>query len=116
MNNNIEKNKVELYAVGDIYITLSDDDPKDRFGGKWEKIEGRFLLGSSATYKLNHTAGTPYIRLGLSGSQYCIEHSIGPYSGNLLYWLQSNTASEGVSVDIPHIPPYLAVNIWKRVE
>lgn len=35
-----------IYDVGDIYVTLKNDNPSVRFGGTWEKIEGRILFGS----------------------------------------------------------------------
>lgn len=34
------------YDVGDIYITQKDDNPAVKFGGTWEKIEGKILLSS----------------------------------------------------------------------
>ena len=45
------------YPVGAIYLSLTNDDPADLFGGVWEKIEGRFLLASSSTYTLNSQGG-----------------------------------------------------------
>ena len=35
-----------IYPVGSIYMSVNDTNPKVLFGGQWEKIEGRFLLGS----------------------------------------------------------------------
>lgn len=42
------KEKVLLaYPIGSIYLTLNpDEDPAETFGGKWELLPGRFLLGS----------------------------------------------------------------------
>lgn len=34
------------YDVGDIYITQKDDNPAVKFGGTWEKIDGKILLSS----------------------------------------------------------------------
>ena len=40
-----------VHPVGSYYISDNATNPKDLFGGgTWEKIEGRFLLGSSASY------------------------------------------------------------------
>lgn len=36
----------ELYAVGDIYITTSKRSPAEIFGGSWEQIQGRMLMGA----------------------------------------------------------------------
>lgn len=45
----------KVYPVGSIFITTADTDPNKTFPStKWEKIEGKFLLGSSNA----HSAGT----------------------------------------------------------
>ena len=46
-----------VYPVGSIYMTLSTDDPATIFGGAWEKIEGKFLLGSSENFATGTTGG-----------------------------------------------------------
>ena len=33
-------------------MSVNDIDPASLFGGSWEKIQGRFLLGSSIEYPL----------------------------------------------------------------
>lgn len=38
-----------IYPIGSVYIQTNDIEPAERFGGVWEKIEGRFLLGSGTT-------------------------------------------------------------------
>lgn len=37
-----------VYPVGAVYITLSDADPAGLFGGTWEQIRARFLLGAGS--------------------------------------------------------------------
>ena len=37
------------HPVGSIYMSTNGTDPKNLFGGTWEKIEDRFLIGSSNT-------------------------------------------------------------------
>lgn len=34
-----------VYPVGSIYISMNETDPNTLFGGTWERISGRFLLG-----------------------------------------------------------------------
>lgn len=47
-----------LHPVGSYYISDNATNPADLFGGgTWEKIEGRFLLGSSASYGTGSTGG-----------------------------------------------------------
>lgn len=35
-----------IYPVGSVYMTFDETDPSTLFGGTWEKVEDRFLLGS----------------------------------------------------------------------
>lgn len=37
-----------LYPVGSIYMSVTDDNPADLFGGAWEQIKDRFLLSSGS--------------------------------------------------------------------
>ena len=60
---NNDKSKVELlnyfYPVGTIYETTDNDFvPDEVWGGTWEKVEGRFLLGSSNNYNNGSTGGS----------------------------------------------------------
>lgn len=34
-----------IYPIGSIYISMNETDPAILFGGTWERISGRFLLG-----------------------------------------------------------------------
>ena len=47
-----------IYPVGSIYISTSSTSPATLFGGTWQRIEGRFLLGASSTYAVNSTGGS----------------------------------------------------------
>ena len=43
-----------FYKVGDIVITRDDENPTKRFGGTWEKLENKTIIGASE----EHAAGT----------------------------------------------------------
>ena len=43
-----------IYPVGSIYMNVNNLDPATIFGGTWEEIQGKFLLGRSS----GHAAGT----------------------------------------------------------
>lgn len=45
----------QVYPVGSIYITVNATNPSVLFGGVWEKIEGRFLIGTGSN-KANTTS------------------------------------------------------------
>lgn len=47
------------YAVGDIYITTNSSNPSTKYlGTTWQKIEGRFLLGTSNSQASKLTGGS----------------------------------------------------------
>ena len=50
----------EIYPVGAVYISSTLISPADKFGGEWERIEGRFLLGADEEGEMGtiYKAGT----------------------------------------------------------
>lgn len=54
--NNLETNFEAIYPIGSVYISVNDINPSTLFGGTWEQITGRFLLGCGA----NESNTTPY--------------------------------------------------------
>lgn len=52
-----------VYPVGSIYMSINDVNPSELFGGSWEKIEGKFLLGTSSSYSLGGTGGSATVTL-----------------------------------------------------
>lgn len=57
MEDNTTLSLLSSYPVGSIYQSVNTTSPASLFGGSWEKIEGRFLLGSSSEYDLGDTGG-----------------------------------------------------------
>ena len=124
------KNLLDLiYPVGAIYISSINVDPEALFGGKWSKLEGRFLLGTSSTYPEGSTGGAATHTLTWNEMPRH-QHSTG-YVGTDLYsvsqsgsnWVVVTTRGDAVYTgnsgnDQPHnnMPPYLAVHMWKRYE
>ena len=120
-----------IYPVGSIYMSVNATNPKELFGGTWEQIKGKFLLGMSSSYPAgsqggeathiltanempSHThqfndywtvaaaSGTGRRAVKFNNS----DHS--PESGGL------STSSSGGGGAHNNMPPYLAVYIWKR--
>lgn len=46
-----------VYPVGSIYMNVNSTNPGTLFGGTWEQIQGRFLLGMSSSYPAGSTGG-----------------------------------------------------------
>ncbi len=46
------------HPVGSIYMSTSATSPADLFGGTWEQIKNRFLVGAGDTYGVSSTGGS----------------------------------------------------------
>ena len=102
--NNI-KGKVinEIYPVGSIYMSEKDDTVEKvqrKFGGTWEKVTDRFLVGASTSYPVSTTGGNK-THSHKYGFQY------GGYFGMVLLESNSNAGilnfSESNSISISPI-------------
>ena len=47
----------DIYPVGSIYMSVNATDPARLFGGAWERIKERFLLGAGDTHTAGSTGG-----------------------------------------------------------
>ena len=121
-----------VYPIGSIYMNTNNVNPQSIFGGVWQKIEGRFLLGSSDDYTLgllggeathtltvnempshNHKQTVTAARSG-SGTTYV------SWNANNLFGNKDtdarNTLNTGGGKAHNNMPPYIVVNMWKRTE
>lgn len=114
-----------IYPVGSIYMSVNYFDPATIFGGKWERLMDKFLLGSGAIYASGQEGGEATHKLTID-EMPSHSHPI-PYSGSSAAGYKSLFRSGGTEAsgfsptaggDQPHnnMPPYLTVNMWKRVE
>lgn len=55
-----------VYPVGSIYMSVNNASPATLFGGTWQKLEGCFLLGSSASHANGSTGGSETVTLTTS--------------------------------------------------
>ena len=116
------------YPVGAIYLSVTEVDPSSLFGGTWERIGGRFLLGADTTYAAGSTGGEAahtltvdemprhnhgldnYNSAGNATPFLTVQHQDKKgYGGNV------QTMYAGGSKAHNNMPPYLAVFMWQRV-
>lgn len=121
----VEKIVDLVYPVGSIYMSVNGTDPGTLFGGTWEQLEDRFLLGAGTTYTAGDTGGEAEHTLTVNempshrheilastqgtafGSAY-----INPSNGSRNSTDQTELNGGGQ----PHnnMPPYIVVYMWKR--
>lgn len=104
--------------------------------GTWEKVEGKFLLGSSSSHKVGSTGGEEKHKLTVNemprhnhttqlgvGSYVTIDDNApakyGIQNGNFvnMSWGPNSgktTGSAGGSQAHNNMPPYLSVDMWRR--
>lgn len=46
-----------VYPIGSIYMNVNSTNPRTLFGGTWEQIQGKFLLGMSSSYPAGSQGG-----------------------------------------------------------
>ena len=58
-NGNIPKERLlnVIYPVGSVYISVNSTNPQTLFGGTWEQLQNRFLLGAGSSYSAGATGG-----------------------------------------------------------
>lgn len=116
--------------IGSILIYADDTQPASIYGGTWEKIVDRFLIGAGGKYTLGNTGGEQMHILSWDEmpqhTHPLLNHyDGGPNIGNSRRWetvisefgeiSSYGVTSAGASQPHNNMPPYLAVNIWKRI-
>ena len=109
-----------VYPVGSIAFGVKPNI------GTWQKIQGKFLLGSSSSYKVGATGGEATHKLtinempshshtisegnGSPGSQWSL--NAVQYGGRNTTMVTNNTGGGRAH---NNMPPYEVVDIWKRI-
>ena len=118
------------HPVGSIYITTDGSfDPHESWGGSWELLEDRFLVGAGNTYTLGASGGEAehtltinevpnrlLARTTASAAGYADWISSSSSSGYTSHCLFDEVNGGSTNYQQPHnnLPPYTAVNMWLR--
>lgn len=124
-------------AIGEIYITASNENPSVKFGGVWEQIKDVFLLAAGDTYTAGSIGGAAVHFLTVNEMPSHTHAMTRPqWNRNETSGSETNVASYGVTNKTDtnfyenttgnihetgggsahnNMPPYLTVYVWKRV-
>ncbi len=125
---------LKAYPVGAIYLSTVSTSPASLFGGIWEALGGRMLIGVDTTYTAGSTGGAathtltqaqlPDIYANPNVPRYgqVTFNNGGPIQtymfygvqGTAGYWVSGIDAKLGSGQAHNNMPPYLAVYMWKR--
>ena len=128
--------RVKFSHIGQIIFseTLSTMEKViEIYGGiKWEKIEGKFLLGASDDYPVNTEGGEATHQLTISEmpshthAQKCtVSDASGSFARRDLHntvryqlsaFPQCSSSATGGNQAHNNMPPYMSVYIWERIE
>ena len=115
------------YPVGAIYLSVTDANPAALFGGTWERVGGRFLLGADSTYAGGSTGGEAAHTLTadeMPRHNHDVDNLNASGSATPFMTVQAQdkrgfggnvqTMYAGGGKARNNMPPYLAVYMWKR--
>ena len=123
-----------VYPIGSLYMSMNATDPKDLFGGTWERIKDRFIYangdstasgatGGSTVHNHGLGSGFTAMNIGDGGIQYQ-EKQVGAWGTNAAMnigtsYNSNQTKSWGIALggatdNGNNIPPYITAYIWKR--
>ena len=121
---------LSTYPVGSIYMSANSTSPASIFGGTWEQLKDRFLLGAGSTYTAGNTGGsathtltasempkhshTTTISAANSGGYGLTQATAYADRVALVDGGATNTGTSGSGSAHNNMPPYLVVYMWKR--
>lgn len=130
---------LSVYPVGAIYMSTVNTSPAALFGGWWEQLYDRFLIGAGSGYAVGSIGGTTSYALranigacndypaalgyyAAGTTAYQAYHNAtyvvnGEGNGSFKKWNHSTpvTTTDGTSDTTTIVPPYYAVYMWRRL-
>ena len=133
---NAKPDKLTMYPVGSIYQSTGSTSPASLFGGSWERFINRFLVGAGDFYPVNAMGGEENHTLSINemprhqhigsdgGYAFLVDLNRQDTSSDFVMLSDSTmhyrctpnrgTAFTGGTQPHNNMPPYYAVNIWRR--
>lgn len=125
-----------MHPKGALFCSNDPTSPAELYGGTWERIEGKFIMGASDTYPAGSTGGsathrqtakevashTHDIGTNVSGTLMTVPQwkfyitsvsQVTDPNGYKCYGMATNTTGDGEPMNI--LNPYYSAYIWRRV-
>ena len=122
------------WPIGSYYWTNQKTSPEILFGGKWQKIEGKFIYAADNNRKVDSTGGQEKVTLSIKEMPIhnhnllisgCISYRFKEFNGvcsngyesssyilNQYGYEDNNTTYAGESQSHENMPPYIAAFCW----
>ena len=110
-------------------MTVDSKNPHDLFGGNWELVKDRFLVGAGNSYQVGNTGGEATHTLTVNempSHTHKLRYKLYTASSGSFWIVDAGSSDElcdnghyavqytGNNQPHNNLPPYLAVFIWKR--
>lgn len=113
-----------FHPVGSWYLSNDSTSPASLFGGTWEQLKDRFLVGAGNLYSVSSTGGEATVTLSESqipiNSMWGSAKTIGGKTASVVSAVNSGSfygfnTYYGTTVSAHNnIPPYFATYMWRR--
>lgn len=124
----------DIFPIGSYYISSNSENPSKFFGGKWEQLKDRFIIGASDKYKVNSLGGEEKHKLTIDEMPSHRHNSLDWEHRGMYLWGGNDNSGDGPAagygfrthaIDVftswqggnsahNNIPPYKAAYIWRR--
>ena len=91
-----------VYPIGSIYMSINSTDPGSLFGGTWEQLQNRFLIGAG-THAAASTGGAETHSIGV-GNLPSHTHEVGAHSHTMAHTHTGPSHSHTVNSHTHSIP------------
>ncbi|MEG2533485.1 MAG: hypothetical protein RSB04_10795 [Gordonibacter sp.] len=95
--------------VGMVIFSTRETNPAAIYGGTWQRLEGRVLVGAGTAFPAGETGGSAVTEVG--ASTWGMQRAVGMAASGEMYGVHEH----GTGAAKSNMPPYRSVYMWERV-